>query len=580
MEDGGDWKDEKDEPGEAPDSWTPLLAVFVAVFAFVAVMVLIAVGDSIHSLATVVSYIAGSDERRAEREKHQAESKLKQVARENEQQATEDDKAELERLADELFVAAYGDFDAAKRDEIADKIVGLKARTKGSRVDIERVFFDAGAHDKLLEEKPGTSKMWYRAAVLGADWDRIKGLSVKTDQVYSATAARAFCLAGDQGKALGVFKWLLEKNPFERNLVADAVACGATEENLDVGLFAKPSRPIAEVAAARSMIPELERVYRGLARDRKQRGSTALMEAAAVLFMADKLEAKELSAVSQVRRWCGADRWQAHVAESAPSATLFDAAARLESAEVDDKEARGRAVENLRVAGMVAGLSRGEDLRDGLVVRLPHNEMCMALAEYVLEPAAAERRLKKMLKSSDKPNGHAHTMLAMTHARLGDFDAAFGQAQKVLELSKPNKGSRSDGNLMVLAFAHRAGRLEEAVLVEPRDPVAEALSALRASEQEQRTRRGIRTSRWGFGGPPPVAFYLRAALAPGHEEAFLDGFDDPNSSLSGYMWSRAEAARWRGDADAEQSWLARRRALYERATDGAFGGARILHVRL
>lgn len=81
----------------------------------------------------------------------------------------------------------------------------------------------------------------------------------------------------------------------------------------------------------------------------------------------------------------------------------------------------------------------------------------------------------------------------------------------------------------------------------------------------QITRRGWRRTSRGCLTPEPVGFYIEAALAEGHEEAFLDGL--ASRSLASYIWARAEAARWRGDAGAERRWIEKLGNLQKRASD-------------
>lgn len=52
-----------------------------------------------------------------------------------------------------------------------------------------------------------------------------------------------------------------------------------------------------------------------------------------------------------------------------------------------------------------------------------------------------------------------------------------------------------------------------------------------------------------------------AAHDPVHEEVWLDTAADLRAVHRGYLWARAEAARWRGDEQSERSWLMRLDAL-------------------
>jgi hypothetical protein len=78
------------------------------------------------------------------------------------------------------------------------------------------------------------------------------------------------------------------------------------------------------------------------------------------------------------------------------------------------------------------------------------------------------------------------------------------------------------------------------------------------------------------GDAPPFLvphLALGAALlagSPGDVELWLDAYaavDARRVTHRAYAWSRAEAARWRGDAAAAERWAARLRALRAVAAD-------------
>ncbi len=472
----------------------------------------------------------------------------------------------IEDLKRQLMQAAWGDFDTAKRDKLAQRLVD---QTDNHRItEPEITLHLAGAWDVLMDLPPPHNATWFDVHIRRGAWDRL--LAMDSPSANTRKGTRALCLAGDEANALRVYQAQF-KSALES---PDAIACGLNDQT-ELGPFRGMSIPYgsAGLAASRNATDILE-LYRRSNEDRKNHHSDR-RDLGAVLYVAGKISDKDM-AMHSVRSGphCdGLPRGREGLAESVPPAVLFGAADKLAATDFTNVT-RDSAVENLRVAAVLAGHLRHEDLRKHFEVTTLKNEYCLAQVEYEFEPEAALKRLTRLEKTRpDDPD--LQVMLAMASARIGDFEAAFSHTQKAQKTAQIDTKTQKSADWMAIAFAHRLGRFDEFKLINQKEEETAFLQAINGTEAQQSDFR-IQTKTLPMQIPLAVRFYLRGAIAPRHEEAYSDGLVDPNSSVSYYLQARAEAANWRGDVDSAKKWTDQRDALHLRAADGRFGGHHLL----
>lgn len=478
-----------------------------------------------------------------------------------------------DNLAARLLEASSGDFQPIKRDILAVELLKLQSESEGQLVGAEDILARAGAWDRLVESPPTGSKTWYDIAMRTADSERI--LSTDTILANEEMGARALCFAGATDKALRIYQ-----SSFQSALEsADGIACGMNSTTSPLPFRGLTLRDEAVgVAASRSAVDPVD-LFLTYRRKKSSTNSPILMDIGAALYVAGKIRDQDiLDVATSVQQQCdGLPRGSSGLSESVSPDILLAAAKKLEASALP-KTHKATAVENLYVAAALAGFLRLEDTRNGVIATTPRNERCLAQVEYQFEPEAALARLKR-LESTEEPGGELQSLLALTEARLGHFEEAFGHIKTGLNLIRLNTPSHTSLNWMLIAFAHRTGQLEGIKLVNPNEAMLNLIDALQSTPPALKAYRVSDKAWMPQQTVTAVEFYLRGALAPDHEEAFMDGLIDQTSTVSHYQFSRAEASAWLGDAESAKKWAAQREALHRRADGGKFGGHYLLWTR-
>ena len=484
-----------------------------------------------------------------------------------------------ERLVAGLIEAAAGDFNPIKRDILAVELLKLQAESNGQMISPEETLARAGAWERLLESPPTSSTIWYDIAMRTANFDRI----LATDAILTnkGVGTRALCFAGATDKALSLYQ-----DEFRSALEsADGIACGLNSTTSPLPFRGLTLLTDAVGVAASRKAVDLVDLFLTFRRKKSSTNSPLLMDLGAALYVEGKIRDQDiLDVATSVQQECeGLPRGASGLSESVSPDVLLAAAKKLEASALPQTH-KATAVENLYVAAALAGFLRLEDTRNGVVATTTRNERCLAQVEYQFEPEAALARLKR-LESTEEPGGELQSLLALTEARLGHFDEAFAHTKKALVLQNPDRKmltgrpSYAPTTWMLIAFAHRTGQLDQLYLINPTNDMRDLLQALRGDAEDLRAYR-ISDKAWGPKQThTAVEFYLRGALAPGHEEAAIDGVVDTTSSVSHYQFSRAEAAAWLGDDESAKKWSTQREALHQRASGGKFGGHYLLWTR-
>ncbi len=478
-----------------------------------------------------------------------------------------------DKLAAKLIEASSGDFQPIKRDILAVELLKMQSESEGRLVGTEDLLAHAGAWEFLLQAPPTRSKTWYDIAMRTSDFERI----LATDAILTneEMGARALCFAGATEKALGIYQEQF-RSPLES---ADGIACGLNSTTSPLpfrGLTL--SNEAVGVAASRGAV-DLVDLFLTFRRKKSSTNSPILMDIGAALYVAGKIRDQDiLDVATSVQQQCdGLPRGSSGLSESVSPDILLAAARKLEASALP-KTHKAMAVENLYVAAALAGFLRLEDTRNGVVATTPRNERCLAQVEYQFEPEAALARLKR-LESTEEPGGELQSLLALTEARLGNFDEAFAHTKTGLGLVRLNTPSHTSMSWMFIAFAHRTGQLEGIKLVNPNEAMLNLIDALQGNPAGLKAYRVSDKVWMPQQTVTAVDFYLRGALAAGHEEAFMDGLIDHTSTVSHYQFSRAEASAWLGDGESAKKWSTQREALHQRASGGKFGGHYLLWTR-
>jgi hypothetical protein len=388
-------------------------------------------------------------------------------------------------------------------------------------------------------------------------------------------SARLYCMAGSTDVARQIYG---ELDPLDEGLsrshYEDALACGVAAP--DLRLLRDPPNGVVKMLTARQNMEMLPQAFKSISGIKKFRQSDTLFEAGAVLFAKGEIATPEfLMTVRETPYQCRPrDLFDE---ERASPETLLEAAIKLKEAKLSkgDSEQVAMIVDALHTGALLSALSRGQDLRDQVTIKRVENQVCLARAEYVFEPKAAVARLKPLIKTAKgRELVQVHYLMALTHARLGDFEAALVHA-KAMQVEEGDGIYKSEAQWLTMAMAYRLGRPEDVDTSELPENDAAFWTALNGSDQERAVyREGDRSHRWA--GQP--SYYLEGALAPGHEEALLDTRGLSFGAVA-EMWFRAEAARWRGDLEAEKSWLDRRTQLFAEFADGKNGGYHMVMTR-
>jgi hypothetical protein len=569
MSDGGDWntEEEEDEPTSVPNKVTlePVARRLNPIGALSIAAVLFGFG--------VGFFIVGKSDPSAE--KHFAPvGDLPEAAsappKVDERQVLGETN---DILAAKLIEASSGDFQQAKRDSLAVELLKLQSESEGRLVGAEEILARAGAWEILLEAAPAGSKTWYDIAMRTADSERI--LSTDTILANEEMGARALCFAGATADVMEIYQ-----SKFQSALEsADGIACGLNSTTSPLPFRGLTLRDEAVgVAASRGAVDPVD-LFLTFRRKHSATNSPLLMDIGAALYVAGKIRDQDiLDVATSVQQECdGLPRGAAGLSESVSPDILLAAAKKLEASALP-KTHKATAVENLYIAAALAGFLRLEDTRNSVVATTPRNERCLAQVEYQFEPEAALTRLKR-LEATEAPGGELQSLLALTEARLGHFEEAFGHTKNGLDLIRLNTPSHTSMNWMLIAFAHRTGQLDRIKLVNPNEAMFNLLDALQGNPAAMKAYRVSEKSWVPQQTVTAVEFYLRGALAPGHEDAFMDGLIDQTSTVSHYQFSRAEAAAWLGDDESAKKWSTQREGLHQRASGGKFGGHYLLWTR-
>ncbi|MEZ4458346.1 MAG: hypothetical protein R3E66_01195 [bacterium] len=103
-------------------------------------------------------------------------------------------------------------------------------------------------------------------------------------------------------------------------------------------------------------------------------------------------------------------------------------------------DANATALDNLNTAVVRAGLLRMQDTR-GHQPTSTENQLCIAQADYVFEPALAVTRLEALATTTENAP-HVVQVLAMARAHAGDFEGAY-QTAKLLENQRRPAGANA-----------------------------------------------------------------------------------------------------------------------------------------
>lgn len=534
-----------------------------------------------------VSNVVRDPEREAEAERVRRETQWREqaqdaVRREHEQKVRiADAQRDAKTIADELLGAGIGDFDAKRRDQLARRVLEIDALLRPPRrhdLKIDELLYRSGAHDVLLERGPGDKEdYWYEVAVRHQAWDRI--IALPPDAVTTNAGGRALCLAGARERAIAFYEEFVDIRPPNMYVAwTNAVACGVPTS--------RSSYPAGSVAAARE-VPHLEHV----AQYAEGPPYSDKMAVLAMLFREDEVPSFELiEAASGARLGCH-DPWNWYAAETASPETFLAAADKLalEDDPSPDLATRDLAVERLRWEAVHAGVALERDLRHLAPndPNVPEAEHCldMITLHFDLDEGIARLRAK-IDRTPRAESASTRSDLALALAHAGRFDEAFEVEREAVEIrleEAREKRFRRVGRRripyrgrwhLLIALAHRTQRLGE-LRIERIDPKLEKF--LDAITGPEAARRQLRLDGASPGWIHPVVqLYLQGAIAPGHEEEYLDTLWLRDSPAAGYL-ARAEAARWRGDSAAAELWDGRRRTLRERVAGGENGG---LHLFL
>jgi len=527
-----------------------------------------AVVDVAGSVKEAQDLRASAEVKEAERRAHSATT---EATRKQKQQTLKESAA----LIPELRRATFVDFDLKRRDEIADRMVELSSEGAAGKVSTE--LWNVGATRHLLRLGPDKAGRFFLSALMKErDWKALDSFDVNTLSVREQLrSARLFCMAGYPDVARQIYAANISQDDgLTRPNYVDALACGVAEP--DLNLMRNPPNGVAQMLIARENMDLLPQAFQSISHIKKFRQSSTLFEAGAVLFAKGAIAPPEfLKTISETPYKCRPRDFFDE--EMASPATLLEAATKLKEANLPtaDKDQVAMVVDALHTGVLLSALSRGQDLRDQVSIKRVENQACLARAEYEFEPKAAVDRLKPLIKAAKgRDLARLHHLMALTQARLGDFESALAHA-KAMKVAEGDGIYKPEASLLIMAMAHRLGRPEEVDTSKLPERDALFWTAVNGSEEERAAyRHGAQSQRWA--GQP--GYYLDGALAPGHEEALLE-IRAPTYGAVTEMWFRAEAARWRGDLDTEKALLDRRAQLLAQFADGKNGGYHMVMYR-
>ncbi len=508
---------------------------------------------------------------------NRANQTLRDMEREDRKKAIEDS----EQLIEDLRKAAKVDIDFKKRDAIADQLVERvnDGHLKGR--EAQRALWENGASEHILKLKPDDKfDYFFKAIIKHRAWEKLDEIDVnELKEDHQFQAAKGYCMAGRPEMAKQIYTYVDPNDSRGRVYFNDAVACGLAPVKRNYARNA-PSDTV-DLFIARENLDMLVPAYESIKTQGKYRRSNTLLEAAAILYLHDKIEFGELLRTTHSARHICRIRDQ-YGQETASPESLLRVVEKLkrEKPKKKQKERLATLVDRINTGVLVAGLTRGQDLRDKVDKPLEESEQCWARVEYEFEPAAAPKRLKNILKRArskkDVPVAHTREkvvtalhLLALTQARLGDFEAALESAKEMQEAGRETVYAK-DADALVLALAHRLGVTDQVEFIEVKDYAKDFWAAILGSDEDKLAFRV--ENKHGVGADAVVTYYLHGALAPGNEEAYMQSFTTSNYGLATDYRLRAEAARWRGDSEAEAKWLERRAELLEASKDPAKGG--------
>ena len=450
----------------------------------------------------------------------------------------------------------WRDFDFDARDANAATMVSLAQHTPNISAT---EFHIAGATDALMQLPQFSGKGWGRYLMRHERWDAAQNLD--STKVRGLWVTAGLCAAGQQATAMTRLKDDLA-TPETLDL---ALACAPTDGEIIAKVNKSRLTDAQTGIIATRNTEQVDRAYEDFKVIGANQDSPSLLALTARQFLQDRVQRSDMVRIAATTVFGCTDLpvGRTAIAELPPSEVFQQVVEKL------GPDTDATALDNLNTAVVRAGVLRMKDTR-GYEPTSTANQLCVAQAEYLFEPARAVQRLTNIVAASDNKDAKALEMLAMAKARVGDFEGAY---QAATQLNLLRASPRGTTHWMLFAFAHLAER-EVDVTPTRRDRYIGMWQA--AYEGSERMKQAYRMDFREPGVSLPVSFYLRALLAPGHEEAFLDAQLAEGASLAHYTFARAEAARWRKDAAAEKVWNERLERQFARFGDGEFGGLYML----